>query len=74
MSNLVHVHLVLQVTFDVELLIIFFQLRIKKKNSWGMFFPSCGCCFPGPGCSERHCSLPRFECRLRLIVRIRGQD
>lgn len=42
MSNLVHVHLVLQVTFDVELLIIFFQLRIKKKPAGGCFPPRVG--------------------------------
>lgn len=39
MSNHVHVHLVLQVAFDVELLIIFFQLGIKKKKQLGDFFP-----------------------------------
>lgn len=70
MSNGVHVHLVLQVAFGMELLIVFFQLRIKKQLEF--FSPLCGCCFSSPGCSERHCSLPRFKCSLRLIVRARG--
>lgn len=39
MSNRVHVHLVSQVVFDVELLIILFQLRIKKQL--GDFFSPC---------------------------------
>lgn len=44
MSNRVHVHLVLQVVFDVELLIILFQLRIKKQL--GDFFPPVWALFP----------------------------
>lgn len=42
MSSLVHVHLVLHVAFDVELLIFFFQLRIKTKTAGGCFPPRVG--------------------------------
>lgn len=42
MSNCVRVLLVLQVVFDVELLIIFFQLRIKKNKQLEDFPPHVG--------------------------------
>lgn len=74
MPNGAHVHLVLHIVFDVELLITFFQLRIKKnQTAGGFFFPPCGVVSPVLAALRGVCwqGLSNLN-SLRLIVRPRG--